>query len=87
LVNTLTREKADGFRHGRVDLALLEEVIPQAERESCLVYVCGPGVQPWDRRAALEAGISVTPRFMESVVGHLKAMGIADKRIKREVYG
>jgi ferredoxin-NADP reductase len=87
IVNTLTREKAEGFRHGRIDRALLEEVIPPAERETCLVYVCGPGVQPWDRRAALEAGTSVTPRFMESVLGHLHAMGIGDKRIKREVYG
>jgi ferredoxin-NADP reductase len=87
VLNTLTREKADGFRSGRVDRALLEEAIPASERETCLVYVCGPGVQPWDRRAALENGTSVTPRFMEGVMGHLKAMGIPDKRIKREVYG
>ena len=87
LFNTLTREKAPGFRFGRVDRALLEEAIAPADRDRCLVYVCGPGVQPRDRRAALENGTSVTPRFMESVMGHLHAMGIPDKRIKREVYG
>jgi ferredoxin-NADP reductase len=87
LFNTLTRETADGFRAGRIDRALLEEAIPLSERDTCLVYVCGPGVQVWDRRAALENGTDVTPRFMESVLGHLHALGIPDKRIKREVYG
>jgi 3-ketosteroid 9alpha-monooxygenase subunit B len=87
LIDTLTREKAEGFRFGRIGRELLEEAIPPADRETCLVYICGPGVQPWDRRAALEAGTGVTPRFMESVLGELHAMGICDKQIKREVYG
>jgi ferredoxin-NADP reductase len=87
VLDTLTRERAPGFRFGRIDRALLDEAIPESERASCLVYVCGPGVQPWDRRHALETLSEVTPRFMETVMGHLHAMGIANKRIKREVYG
>jgi ferredoxin-NADP reductase len=41
VVHTLTREQQPGFRSGRVDRALLEEVAwPVAERP--LVFVCGP---------------------------------------------
>jgi len=89
LVHTLTRDPTGGpeFRHGRIDEALLASLIPEADRETCLVYACGPAIHPWDRRAALEAGTSPTPRFMETVLGHLHALGIQDRRIRRETYG
>jgi 3-ketosteroid 9alpha-monooxygenase subunit B len=87
IVNTLTREQAAGFRHGRVDRVLFEELIPAGERETCLVFACGPAVHTWDRHAALASGTPVTPRFMETVLGELHGLGITDKRIKREVYG
>jgi ferredoxin-NADP reductase len=41
LVVTLTREQRDGWRHGRIDRTLLEEV-SWAPAESPHVYVCGP---------------------------------------------
>jgi len=90
VVHTLTREMdasrlGPSVRQGRVCQALLEELVP--DRDSCLVYVCGPAVTPWERRKALETGIPAAPRFMEAVLGHLHAMGIDDKRIKRESYG
>lgn len=90
IVHTLTRE-TDETRHGpnvrkgRVDEALLAELIP--ERDTCLVYVCGPAITPWARKKALETRTPATPRFMETVLGHLHALGIDDKRIKREAYG
>ncbi|MCI0571811.1 MAG: oxidoreductase [Myxococcaceae bacterium] len=89
VVHALTRDPDAGesFRHGRISDALLHEVIPESERETCLVYACGPAILPWDRRAALEAGTSPTPRFMETVLGHLHTLGIHDKRIRRETYG
>lgn len=89
LIHTLTRDPDAGeaFHHGRISEALLREAIPEAERESCLVYACGPAILPWDRRAALEAHTSPVPRFMETVLGHLHAMGIQDRRIRRETYG
>lgn len=89
LVHTLTRDPGAGeaYRHGRIDEALLASLIPEADRETCLVYICGPAIHPWDRRAALEAGTSATPRFMETVLGHLHALGIHDRRIRRESYG
>ncbi len=90
LVHTLTRETDEsrfghGVRKGRIGQALLEELIP--DRATCLVYVCGPAITPWDRRKALETRTPATPRFMEAVLGHLHALGIPDKRIKREAYG
>jgi ferredoxin-NADP reductase len=90
LVHTLTRETDEsrfgpGVRKGRIGEALLEELIP--DRDTCLIYVCGPAITPWDRRKALETRTPATPRFMETVLGHLHALGIPDKRIKREAYG
>lgn len=87
VVNTLTRENQPGFRCGRIDEALLRDLLPMPALATCLVYACGPAVQPWDRKAALEAGTSPTPRFMESVLGHLHSLGVDDRRIKRETYG
>lgn len=87
VVNTLTRENAEGFRCGRVDEALLRELLPADAAKTCLVYACGPAVHPWDRKAALEAGTQVAPRFMENVLGMLHALGVDDRRIKRETYG
>ncbi|MFP2910389.1 oxidoreductase [Pyxidicoccus sp. 3LFB2] len=90
VVHTLTRETDESrfgpaVRKGRVAQALLEELIP--DRDTCLVYACGPAITPWDRRKALETRTPATPRFMETVLGHLHALGIQDKRIKRETYG
>ncbi|MGZ3458188.1 MAG: oxidoreductase, partial [Archangium sp.] len=90
VVHTLTRETEESrfgptVRKGRVSEALLEEFIP--DRATCLVYVCGPAITPWDRRKALETRTPATPRFMETVLGHLHTLGLEDKRIKREAYG
>jgi ferredoxin-NADP reductase len=87
VIDTLTRESAEGMRSGRVSADLLHELIPSGERATCLVYACGPAVHPWERKAALESDSEVTPRFMETVLGHLHALGIDDRRIKRETWG
>jgi ferredoxin-NADP reductase len=90
LMHTLTREE-DGrlfgrsVRKGRVDQALLREAIP--DPSACLVYVCGPGISKFDLAAAKEAGTTPAPRFLESVLADLKALGVPDQQIKREFYG
>lgn len=96
VVHTLTRETDDSlfdeelagppriFR-GRISRELLERHIP--DPGSCVVYACGPAITVYDRAAAKEAGHSPEPRFLEAVLEHLKTMGIADARIKRESYG
>lgn len=90
VLHTLTRETDESrfgpkVRKGRISQALLEELIP--DRQTCLVYACGPAITPWDRRKAMETRTPATPRFMEAVLGHLHTLGVEDKRIKRETYG
>ena len=73
------------MRKGRLNQALLREAIPAPDE--CLVYVCGPGISKFDLAAAKAAGTAPPPRFLESVLADLKAIGVPDKRIKREFYG
>ena len=90
VVHTLTREESPAafgptVRKGRLDLALLKEMIP--DPSAPIIYLCGPGISKWDREAAREAGTDPQPRFIESVLAGLRAMGVPDARIKRESYG
>lgn len=90
VVHTLTREEnasvfGPSMRKGRLDQALLSEMIP--DPTAPMVYLCGPGISKWDREAAKEAGIAPQPRFIESVLANLRAIGVPDSRIKRESYG
>ena len=90
VVHTLTREEKAGVfgpavRKGRVNAALLRETIPQPAE--CYVYVCGPGISKFDVAAAKEKGEQPQPRFLESVLADLAAIGVPNERIKREFYG
>ena len=90
VVHTLTREEnqtvfGSSVRKGRVNAALLREMIPNPTE--CLAYVCGPGISKWDVAAAEQAGTKPQPRFLESVLAELNAIGVPPKRIKREFYG
>jgi ferredoxin-NADP reductase len=90
VVHTLTREEdasmyGPGVRKGRVDTTLLTELIP--DPTACLVYLCGPGISKFDRETAKEQGTTPQPRFIEAALASLKAIGVPDKRIKRESYG
>jgi ferredoxin-NADP reductase len=90
VVHTLTREdnpKVFGpfVRKGRMDTALLQEMIP--DPAGCFVYLCGPGISKWDREAAKEQGTEPQPRFIEAALDSLRAIGVPDARIKRESYG
>jgi 3-ketosteroid 9alpha-monooxygenase subunit B len=90
VVHSLTREEnpavcGPAVRKGRIGLALLREMIPQPT--DCYVYVCGPGISKFDIAAAKEAGAEPQPRFLESVLADLKAVGVPNDRIKREFYG
>jgi ferredoxin-NADP reductase len=89
LVHTLTRETDEArrgpARAGRVSAELLREVIP--EPGNCRVFACGPAISAWDRRAAREKGVAPTPRFLETVLEELKAIGVRSDQITRESYG
>ncbi len=90
LVHTLTREPAPHrhgahVRSGRVGLELLRETIP--DPGACRVYACGPAISVWDRKAARESGKEPVPRFLETVLEALKAIGVRPDQITRESYG
>jgi len=90
VVHTLTREENPSVfgplvRRGRISGALLKEVMP--DPSAPLVYVCGPGISKWDIEEAKKAGTTPQPRFLESVLAELKALGVPASRIKREFYG
>ncbi len=90
VVHTLTRqEDASVFgasvRSGRLGQALLRECIPAPTE--CIVYVCGPGISKFDVEEAKKAGTPPQPRFLESVLADLAAIGVPANRIKREFYG
>jgi 3-ketosteroid 9alpha-monooxygenase subunit B len=90
VTHTLTREPDESVysrsvRKGRVNEALLRELIPSPTE--CVAYVCGPGISKWDVEVAKEAGTKPQPRFLESVLAELEAIGMPLKRIKREFYG
>jgi ferredoxin-NADP reductase len=90
LVHTLTRVTdagafGPGVRKGRIDTALLREVIP--DPSACIVYACGPAIGPFERAAAREKGVEPEPRFLETVLSGLETIGVPDKNVKRESYG
>ncbi len=90
VIHTLTREPdvalcGPAVRKGRVNADVLRELIP--DLDSCVIYVCGPGISKFDREAAKEKGEQPQPRFLESVLADLKSLGVPNARIKRESYG
>ena len=87
VVHTLTRQEdvPPGVRKGRVSKELLEELV--SDRDTAFAYVCGPAIASWDRKKALEAGEQPTPRFLETTLANLQAVGFTPARIRREAYG
>lgn len=89
LIHSISREKrtAPGLdiRHGRVGEELLREVI--TDPGACEVFSCGPGLSNWDRIAARERGEEPSPRFLETVLAGLKAVGVPPDREHHESYG
>jgi 3-ketosteroid 9alpha-monooxygenase subunit B len=90
VIHTLTREPdvalcGPSARKGRLNADVLRELIP--DLDSCVIYVCGPGISKFDREAAKEKGEQPQPRFLESVLADLKSLGVPNARIKRESYG
>lgn len=90
VVHALSREEdlslfAGDCRQGRVCEPLLRELIP--DPAAVEVYACGPGITKFDRQAARERGEEPRPRFLESVLDALEALGVPDERVHYESYG
>jgi ferredoxin-NADP reductase len=90
VIHTLTREKdpaayGANVRGGRVNAALVGEII--RDPTACMVYLCGPAVSSFERRAAREKGVEPAPRFLEAALAALVETGVPKDRIRRESYG
>lgn len=90
VIHRLTREtgplvQEEDVRAGRVEAELLRAVL--AGEPDSLVYVCGPAITVWERRACKAQGTTPTPRFMESMLSHLATLEVPPDRIKVEAFG
>ncbi len=90
IVHSLSREPeaerhGPGYRSGHIDRAVLEEAI--GDRQRCLVYACGPGITPFERKAARQKGLEPPPRFLETVLALLHDLKVEKNRMHTESYG
>lgn len=90
VIHFLTRETGESYfsdcvLRGRLSPERIQQFVPDAS--SALFYVCGPAITAWERRKAMETGAKAEPRFLESVLDHLHALGIDTKKVKRESWG
>jgi ferredoxin-NADP reductase len=90
LVFTVTRETPpDGIpvpvKSGRIDRQILAEELRRMDDP--VVYVCGPAISSYEKKAARKEGTAPAPRFMESVLQCLAELGVERSRIRRESYG
>jgi len=90
VVFSLTREMnpavfSENVVNGRVSKELLKKYVEDASHQ--YVFVCGPSISAFDKKAAKEKGFEPKPRFLESVLQSLEEIGFDDVRIKRESYG
>jgi ferredoxin-NADP reductase len=90
VIHAITRDpdavnKARNVRTGRINEALLKEFIP--DPTAVVVYCCGPGITKYDRESAREKGEEPAPRFLESALVALSAIGVPAENVKREMYG
>ena len=84
LVHTVTRVESPppGIRQGRIDAALIRELVP--DLENAWFYVCGPSIPEHERREARLAGTTLSPRFLESVRALLLGLGVTKDRLNTE---
>lgn len=90
VVHALSREpnaaeRGPHVQPGRVCEALLREHIP--DPTAIEVFTCGPGIGKFERQVAKEKGEEPKPRFLETVLDALEAIGVPDERVHRESYG
>ena len=52
-----------------------------------MAYSCGPGITPYERKAARAKGETPEPRFVENMVALLQEHGLDKKQIRQESWG
>ncbi|GJM20628.1 MAG: hypothetical protein DHS20C15_05430 [Planctomycetota bacterium] len=90
VIHALSREpdaarRGPDVRVGRVDRALIEEFL--GDSASVDVFSCGPAISRFDKLRAQEAGEEPAPRFQETVLAALDALGVPKQRVHKESFG
>ncbi len=88
VIHCITREDPSGIRgarQGRISGELLREVAPDPSK--VMAYSCGPGITPYERKAARAKGEVPEPRFVENMVALLQEHGLDKKQIRQESWG
>jgi ferredoxin-NADP reductase len=93
VVHTLSREArvaslgavGSEVRQGRISEALIREHVP--DPTAIEVYACGPALGKFDRQAAKERGEEPQPRFLETTLAALEAIGVPSAQVHYESYG
>jgi ferredoxin-NADP reductase len=88
VAHMLTRDPdplPDGLTRGRITPEQLIEA--EAAEPGTLIYVCGPAITVWERRACAAQGTSPPPRFIEAMLDHLDGIGVPRTRVKLEAFG
>jgi len=88
--HSLTREEdpgryGDNVRSGRINESMIRELVN--DPGAAEFFVCGPGITKWDKKRAKAEGEDPRPRFLESALEALSAMGIDKKKVHNESYG
>ena len=88
VVHTLTREEPQRIgeaRTGRIDAALLREHV--TDPAACVVFACGPGVTAHEKAEGRRTGVTPKPRFLETTLEALRAIGLREEQLEYETYG
>ncbi len=88
VIHCITRADPSGIRNargGRISTELLEQIIP--DPSNVFAFSCGPGITPYERKAARQRGEEPTPRFVENMVELLYRHGLDKKQVKQESWG
>ena len=89
VLHSLTREDPHQIepasRKGRLDAELIKSYVKDLDRT--LVYCCGPGVLPWERKEARERDEEPAPKFVETMIQILHELGFDKRQIKQESWG
>lgn len=88
VIHCITREDPSGLhngRPGRITRDLLAEVI--ADPPNAFAFLCGPGISPYERKAARGRGEEPAPRFVEHMAALVEGLGLGKQQVKRESWG
>ena len=90
LIHAISRDSDAGARGpdvyaSRVNKELIEKFIP--DPTAIEVFACGPALSAFEKKEAKARGETLNPRFMESTLDALDALGVPKKRVHKESYG